>query len=91
MSGAFFYFFFKAVLMNSKNNGCGSSGLDLSSGWNCEPKKNGWTLTGSSAISISLLFGDLAEKTKPDFLSRSIYSGLTSQRCLCRSKIFILP
>ncbi len=29
-----FYFFLEAALMNSLNNGCGSKGRDLSSGWN---------------------------------------------------------
>ena len=29
------------ALMNDENSGCGSSGFDLNSGWNWQPRKNG--------------------------------------------------
>ena len=64
--------------MNALNTGCGASGRDFSSGWNCVPMKNGCTLRGNSMISISRRSGENPENTKPCFLSVSIYFGFTS-------------
>src|SRR5208282_5795595 len=35
--------------MNAANSGCGSNGLDLNSGWNWQPRNQGWL--GASTIS----------------------------------------
>src|SRR5690554_489868 len=44
-------------------SGCGSKGLDFSSGWNCTPMNQG--CSGSSTISGSSPSGDMPEKRSP--------------------------
>ena len=34
---------FSAAPMNAVNSGCGSSGFDLNSGWNWQPRNQGWS------------------------------------------------
>ena len=72
------YSFLSDIFKNSVKRGCGSSGRDLNSGWNWVPRKKGWTLRESSAISISTPSGDLPEKTKPAASNLAMYSGFTS-------------
>ena len=48
-------YFSRAALMNSRNKGCGLSGLDLNSGWYWTATKNGWFF--SSTISTRFLLG----------------------------------
>ena len=45
------------------NSGCGWSGFDLNSGWNCTAMNHGWP--GSSTISTNLPSGDLPEIARP--------------------------
>ena len=58
-----------AAAMNEVNSGCGSSGLDFSSGWNCTPMNQGWS--GISMISGSLPSGDQPDTSMP-CLARSL-------------------
>src|SRR3546814_6941073 len=53
-----------AALMNEAKSGCGSNGLDFSSGWNCTPRNQG--CSGNSTISGSKPSGDMPEKRKPE-------------------------
>src|SRR5205807_5949088 len=52
-----------AAFTNSRKSGCGRSGRDLNSGWNCAATKNGWS--GSSMSSTSRSSGDVPEQTRP--------------------------
>ena len=49
--------------MKFEKIGWGSKGLDLSSGWNCTPKKNGWE--DSSTTSGSDPSWENQEKVRP--------------------------
>src|SRR4030095_10199569 len=62
--------------MNPANNGCGFSGFDLNSGWNCTARYHG--CDGSSAISTNLPSGDLPEMTRPRSVSVFSYRQLNS-------------
>jgi len=44
-----FFLCSRAAPMNAANSGCGSSGFDLNSGWNWQPRNHGWS--GASTIS----------------------------------------
>ena len=55
--------------MKAENSGCGSKGLDFSSGWNWTPMNHGWP--SSSTISGSLPSGD-----RPAILSPEDVTGL---------------
>src|SRR5690348_730927 len=56
-----------AAAMKLANSGCGSNGLDLSSGWNCTPMNQGWSVR--STISGSRPSGDTPENRRPFFSS----------------------
>src|SRR5262249_31434171 len=51
--------YFSAALTNALNSGCPPRGVEVNSGWNCTPKKNGWP--GSSIISGRFSLGVRAE------------------------------
>src|SRR5205807_1699715 len=74
---------------NVLNKGCGSSGLDLNSGWNWQPIKCGWS--GNSTISTYVPSGVDPEIRSPPAVSVLSYSRLNSYRCRCRSLISNLP
>jgi len=57
-----------AADMNDANNGCGSNGRLLSSGWNCTPMNHGWSR--SSTISGSKPSGLIPENQSPLLSSR---------------------
>src|SRR5690348_13547337 len=52
------------------NSGCGSNGFDLSSGWNCTPMNQGWSVR--STISGNSPSGLIPEKTNPPLSSASL-------------------
>jgi hypothetical protein len=56
--------------------GFGASGLEVNSGWNWVPIKNG--CPGISTISISFPFGETPENTNPFSVKGFIYLGFTS-------------
>src|SRR5690606_21315733 len=56
-----------AASMKLANSGCGSKGLDLSSGWNCTPMNQGWSVR--STISGSRPSGETPENRRPFFSS----------------------
>src|ERR1051326_3522873 len=66
------------ALMNAVNNGCGSSGFDLNSGWNWQPRKYGCSSLGNSTISTYVLSGVDPVIFKPAAVNCSSYSRLNS-------------
>ena len=65
-----------AASMKLANSGCGSKGLDFSSGWNCTPMNQGWSV--HSTISGSRPSGDMPENVIPTSSSLSRYLISTS-------------
>src|SRR5207244_13026007 len=82
-----FFLFSSAAPMNAAKSGCGSSGLDLNSGWNWQPRNHGWS--GASTISTKFLSGDTPEMISP--CSVNVFSNcrLNSYRCRWRSEITV--
>ena len=58
-----------AALMKLANNGCGSNGLDFSSGWYCTPMNHG--CSGNSMVSGKMPSGDIPANTMPPASSRA--------------------
>src|SRR5690554_3633170 len=52
-----------AAAMKDLNSGCGSKGRDFSSGWNCTPMNQGWSVR--STISGNSPSGDSPENSSP--------------------------
>ena len=71
---------FRAWLAATKlaNRGCGRSGLDLNSGWNCTAMYQGWP--GSSTISTNFPSGERPEMSRPFSASARSYRQLNSYR-----------
>ena len=66
--------------MKSLNNGCPVLGFDVNSGWNWQPRYQGWSLI--PIISTKLWISDLADISKPFFLSsetRTPFVSVTRQ------------
>src|SRR3989339_973044 len=72
----YFFEFFKDALINSLNKGWGLLGLDLNSGWNWQPRYQGWSL--SSTISTNSWSGEVPLITRPAATSLSLYRLLNS-------------
>ena len=64
--------------MKLANSGCGRSGFDLNSGWNCTATYQG--CPGSSIISTNFPSGDLPEMRRPLSVSVGSYRQLNSYR-----------
>src|SRR5579863_2303628 len=56
-----------AALIRPRNSGWHSSGRDLSSGWNWQPRNHGWP--GNSMISTSAPSGEVPVALRPAFSS----------------------
>ncbi len=67
---------FKAAAMKDVKSGCGLRGVDLNSGWNWQPRNQGWSL--SSTISTSSPSGDIPLITSPAAFNTSRYLLLNS-------------
>jgi hypothetical protein len=59
-----------AAPMNEANSGCGSNGRDFSSGWNCTPMNQGWSV--NSMISGKMPSGYMPQNRMPRCSSRSL-------------------
>ena len=49
-----------AARTKSANSGCGAKGFDLSSGWNCTPRNQGWSCTSTMPMDGSITSGSSA-------------------------------
>src|SRR5262249_59498185 len=76
LTGAAFFCVFlyaRAAAMYERNSGCGAIGRDLYSGWNWQPRNQGWP--SSSMISTNFPSGDAPVTWNPRCSSDGTYSG----------------
>src|SRR6266540_3062298 len=80
----------RAARMKSLKSGWQAKGLDFNSGWNWQPRNQGWS-SCSSMISTNLRSGDIPVNDIPASFNAGRYSWLTSYRCRCRSEMRASP